>query len=111
MANQNTNIINDLGTYTRLPAKVFEVLISKFNLCVGSAISDALRNKEEAVILNIGIGNLSINLIDMQCKFVPSKDLKATIKTCINNPTKNLLEEELEESLIQKLLGLCKEEI
>lgn len=111
MANLNPNIISDVATYTKLPGKVFDELISKFNLCVGSAISDALQAKAEAVVLNIGIGTLSVNLADMQCKFIPSKDLKATIKECIANPALSPVETELEKIMVQKLLAICEETI
>ena len=103
------NIITDLSTATRVPGKIFEQLIEKENLCIGSAIHEALLQNETAIVLNIGIGSLSISLTDMQCKFIPSKDLKATIKQCKESGI-DPLSLELEETFVQKLLSLYQGE-
>jgi hypothetical protein len=102
------NIISDISTLTRVPNKVLAELAHKANLCIGNIISEAKETGEQAVIINIGIGTLSIDLIDMQCKFVPSKELKATIKASLQSP-QDLLELELEQALIEKLLTICEE--
>ena len=104
------NLINDVGTLLKLPSKVTTELIHKADLCIGSIISDAKIAGEQSVIINIGIGTLSVDLIDMQCKFVPSKDLKTVIKTSLNNET-DPLELELEQTLADKLLAACEEVI
>lgn len=101
-------MVSDVSTLTRVPNRILESLTDKMNLCIGSAIHDALVNNEQIVIVNIGIGTLSVNLADMQCKFVPSKELKATIKRCISEKV-DPLEMQLEEDLYQKLLSLYKE--
>ena len=102
------NVINDLSTLTRVPNKVLTELTDKVNLCIGSIISDAKTAGEQTVIINIGIGTLSIDLIDMQCKFIPSKDLRAAIKNSLNSE-KDPLELALEQTLIDKLLTICDE--
>ena len=102
------NVINDVGTLLKLPSKVTTEVIQKANLCIGSIISDAKLAGDQTVIINIGIGTLSVDLIDMQCKFVPSKDLKATIKTSLSEE-KDPLELELEQALADKLLAACEE--
>lgn len=101
MASQS-NIITDLSTLTRIPNKTLTELSYKTNLCIGSIIAEAKAKGEQAVIINIGIGTLSIDLIDMQCKFVPSRELKATIKTCMAEPI-DPLDMALEQALIEKL--------
>ena len=83
MAAQNS-IINDVGTLLRLPTKVTSELSDKACLCIASAISEAKRQGEDQVTLNIGIGGLSVNLLDMQCKFIPNKALK----TALNRPVR-----------------------
>ena len=55
------NIINDLSSYTKVPVKVFKELIVDMDLCIGSAIHDAILQKEEAAVLDIGIGTLSVD--------------------------------------------------
>lgn len=104
------NIANDVGALLKLPSKVTAELISKANLCIGSIINDAKLAGEQTVIINVGIGTLSVDLIDMQCKFVPSKDLKAAIKNSLNSE-KDPLELALEETLAEKLLSVIEEAI
>lgn len=107
MANKS-NISVDLCTLLKIPNKILDELTEKVNLCIGSAIHDGLTDKEEVILINIGIGTLSISLVDMQCKFTPSKDLKATIKTCINTKVDPLMLE-LEQTLAEKLIAICEE--
>lgn len=109
MSNKS-NVLVDLSTLLKIPNRTLEELTNKVNLCIGSAIHDGLTAKEETIQLNIGIGTLSINLTDMQCKFTPSKDLKATIKTCISTKVDPLMLE-LEQSLAEKLISVCEEAI
>ena len=104
------NLVNDVGALLRLPTKVTTEIIDKANLCIGSIISDAKLAGEQAIIINIGIGTLSIDLIDMQCKFVPSKDFKAAIKAGLNSEI-DPLELALEQSLADKLIATCEEVI
>ncbi len=101
------NIINDLSSYTKVPVKVFKELIVDMNLCIGSAIHDAILQKEEAVVLDIGIGTLSVDLIGMQCKFIPSKNLKSIIKKSISEKI-DPIEKTVEQELINKLLAICE---
>ena len=87
------NLVTDVGTLLKLPNKVTAELIHKANLCIGSIINDAKLAGEQTIIINVGIGTLSVDLVDMQCKFVPSKDLKTSIKgekNCNKNSYINL---------------------
>lgn len=104
----NINIMQDLSTLTKVPNKVFNELTTKEILCIGSAIHDALIEKEDILSLNIGIGTLNIQLPDLQCKFIPSKELKNTIKRCLDSKI-DPLEFELEQTFIDRLLKLCNE--
>lgn len=102
------NIVNDVGTILKIPAKVSNELVDKTCLCIASAISEAKRTGSTQLTVSIGIGTLSINLIDMQCKFVPGKNLKNAIKDALTSET-NILELELEKIFADKLLTLCSE--
>ena len=102
------NVINDLGTVTKVPNKIINALIEKLNLCIGSAIHDAILTKEDMIQINVGIGILSVNIADMQCKFIPSKNLKNVIKESLTTTT-NPLELALEQALTDKLLAICEE--
>jgi hypothetical protein len=102
------NITNDVGMLLRLPTKVTKELTDKACLCIGSAICEAKRNGETQLTLSIGIGNLSINLVDMQCKFIPGKNLKAAIKSALASQD-DQLELMLEKAFADKLLAVCEE--
>lgn len=104
------NIINDVGALLRMPTKVSKELTEKACLCISSAICDAKRNGETQVMLGIGIGTLSVNLLDMQCKFVPGKNLKTAIKSALNSQT-DPLEIALEKAFADRLLAICEEVI
>lgn len=104
------NLISDISTLTRVPNKVLTELSYKATLCIGNIISEAKSANEQTVIINIGIGTLSIDLIDMQCKFVPSKDLRAAIKSSLVSK-KDPLELVLEQTLADKLISICEEVI
>ena len=111
MANTSSkqNLPDDIGTLLRLPNKTMEELISKANLCIESIIHEAIMAEEKVVIINIGIGALSIDLVDMQCKFIPSTKLKATIKRSLTNPETDLLELALSEAVSEKLIAATLE--
>jgi hypothetical protein len=104
------NITNDVGMLLKLPTKVSKELVDKSCLCISSAICEAKRNGETQLTLGIGIGTLSVNLIDMQCKFVPGKNLKTAIKAALSSQS-DPLEIALEEALASKLLAICEEVI
>lgn len=102
------NAVNDLGTLLRIPNKVMTELSSKECLCIGSIIHEANKAGEQVVVINIGIGTLSVNLVDMQCKFVPSKELKNSIKRSLASEI-DPLELILEQALSEKLIAACEE--
>lgn len=104
------NIVNDVGTLLRIPTKVTTELTDKACLCIGSAISEAKNRGETQTTVNIGIGTLSVNLVDMQCKFVPGKNLKTAIKQSLST-SRDPLELMLEQAFADKLSAICEEVI
>lgn len=107
---QNNNIISDLSTFTKIPNKALIELVNKEILCIGSAVHDAKMLNEQQLVLNIGIGSLSIDLQTMQCKFVPSKELKKCIKNSLETGI-DPVEFDIEKSIIEKLISICEEVI
>ena len=103
-------IPNDVGTLLKIPSKVTNELTEKACLCISSAICEAKRRGDTQCIVYIGIGALSINLVDMQCKFVPGKNLKNAIKVALANQN-DPLEIVLEQAFADKLLAICDEVI
>lgn len=102
------NIVNDVGMLLKLPAKVSKELVDKACLCIGSAICEAKQKGDTQTTVGIGIGTLSVDLVDMQCKFVPGKNLKTAIKNAMNSQG-DPLEITLEKVLADKLLAICEE--
>lgn len=101
-------IPNDVGTLMKIPTKISTELTDKACLCISSAISEAKRKGDTQLVVNIGIGALSINLVDMECKFVPGKNLKNAIKNALTSPI-DPLELMLEQAFADKLLAICEE--
>jgi hypothetical protein len=104
------NIVSDVGALLRVPTKVATELVDKACICIGSAISEAKRRGDSQTTISIGIGNLSINLVDMECKFVPGKNLKNAIKQALTTQA-DPLELILEQAFADKLLAICEEVI
>ena len=102
------NILEDLSKLTKIPLRTLNSLADKEMLCIGSAIHEAQLKGEKATILDIGIGTLSVNLTSGDCKFIPSKDLSASIKK-VTEKGLNPLEFELSQSVITKLVELCED--
>jgi hypothetical protein len=104
------NIVSDVSTLLKVPTKVSTELVDKACLCIGSAISEAKRRGDTQMTVSIGLGNLSINLVDMECKFIPGKNLKTAIKQGLTTPV-DPLELVLEQAFADKLLAICEEVI
>lgn len=104
------NMMTDLTAFGKVPTKALNSLIRRLNLCIGSAIHDAVINKESIVQLGIGIGTLCVNVNEMQVKFIPSKELKTIIKKSVEEKV-DPLEIALEDAVIAKLCAICDEEI
>lgn len=102
------NILNDLSTLSKIPNKIINEIVKKECLCIGSAIHDAMMQNEDAVIINIGVGTLSVELSTKQCKFVPSKDLKTAIKRSLDDKV-DPVELEINSEIVEKLLNICDE--
>lgn len=103
-----SNIVKDLSTLSQIPLKVLAEIHKKESLCIGSAIHDAVLAKEDIAILNIGIGTLSVEISTGQCKFLPSKELKQTIKRSLDEKV-DPVEMYLEKEIVDKLLLACEE--
>ena len=104
------HILNDISTITKTPAKIFTSLTNLANLCIGSEIADAKAQGQTAITLDLGIGTLGVDLTTMQCKFIPSRDLKQAIKTACSTDT-DPLAFEFEQALTDKLIAVCEEVI
>lgn len=99
------NILNDVSTLTNVPAKALNELVRYENLCIGNAIFEAKSQDKQCIVLNIGLGNLSINIANMDCKFTPGSELKNTLKACLAGKGDQLALK-LEQAVVEKLLKI-----
>lgn len=102
------NAFLDVGTLLHLPAKTLSEFSEKMCLCISSIIREAKLNNQSDVQINIGTGILSIQLSDMQCKFIPDKILKTAIKRGLSADI-DPLEMALDQALSEKLIEACQE--
>lgn len=107
---EEINIVSDLAQITTIQDKVLEKLFSKMVYCISDAVVEAKKCEKELVDLNIGIGNLSIQLYEdsIKYKFVPSQELESSVKDSILEE-RNLLEDKLEQSFVDKIVNLYKD--
>ncbi len=104
------HILSDISTLTRVPNKIMDYLSDMAVICITSAISDAKMTQQDKLLLNIGIGTLAIDLISMEVKFIPSKELKKNIRAVVSG-------EEMEDpvvtyigdEMVKKLCNICEE--
>lgn len=104
------HILSDISTLTRVPNKIMDYLSDMAVICITSAISDAKLNQQDKLLLNIGIGTLAVDLISMEVKFIPGKELKKNIRAVVSG-------EEMEDpvityigdEMVKKLCNICEE--
>lgn len=106
--NQQENVLNDMATLLKLSNKTLTELFDKMSLCIGSIIYEAKAKDEKVALINIGIGTLSIDLVNMNCKFIPGKNLKNAIKKGLESKI-DPVELAVEQALADKLIALCAE--
>lgn len=104
---KNKELISGLSALLGLPQHVFNTLINKTELCIGSMIQDAKTAGKETTEIDIGIGKLCIKLATRQCKFIPSKDLTTAIKMATSTPV-DPIELALEQELSARLIAACE---
>ena len=105
------NIVKDINSILVVYKAIIESYECTDVVCLATnAINEAKNNGDTQTTVNIGIGTLSVNLIDMQCKFVPGKNLKAAIKQALASQL-DPVELMLEQAFTDKLLAICEEVI
>lgn len=104
------DIIKDTAILTTIPEKALRKLINKEVYCINDAASEMQATGESVIDLNIGLGNLSIGIVDDKVvyKFTPSQELDTSVKAAILNG-RNLLEDALEAALVERLTNTYKD--
>ena len=104
------DLIKDTATLTTIPEKALTKLASKAIYSINEAVVESQLANDNVIDIDIGIGNLAIKIEDEEVvyKFVPSPELDNSIKETILNG-RNLLEDALEASLVDKLTNTYKD--
>lgn len=103
-------IANDISKLTTIPTDEVEKVISCMNDCICYNLQEGIKNKDDFLDVDIGIGNLtlSINNDTIEYKFIPSTTLEDNIKYTFEHNCCPLVEK-LESSLRNKIFGAYKE--
>ena len=106
------HILSDISTLTRVPNKIMDYLSDMAVICITSAISDARLQQQDKLLLNIGIGTLAIDLLSMEVKFIPSKELKKNIRAVVSGEeTEDLVITYIDDEMVKKLCNICEEAV
>lgn len=105
----NASLKDDLSTLTTIKDSTLSKLTKEINYCITDAVCKSIYNEETETNIDIGIGTLTIRFDNNQVRyrFVPSKELEASIASAIIEE-KNVLVTALETSLVDKLNNIYK---
>lgn len=105
-----TDAISDLSCLTTIPKDSLSKLSEKLVYCIADAVAEAQKTGQPAVDIDIGIGTLSIGLVDDVAKYklVPSDSLQSAVRYAIVDE-QNLLERKLEQALVTKITSTYKD--
>lgn len=97
------NLINDLSAVTTMKESSLNKLSDTARMCIAHCVKESLLNLEDCTEIDVGIGLLTILIIDDDIKFVftPSKKLEKSISNSINGSDE--LEHEMENSIKIKI--------
>jgi len=104
------DIIKGVSILTTIPEKALRRLVTKELFCISDAIADSAQADKDITDIDIGIGTLSIKVEDNEAvyHFVPSEKLEDVVKQSIIYK-QNLLKDELEEALVERVTKVYKE--
>lgn len=105
-----TDIVTDICTMSRIPKATINKLVDMASSIISNDVLESVNSANQYTDFDIGVGKLIIFADDskVEYRFIPSKDLERKIISCIKD-NKNVLIDELEESLVEKLLATYKE--
>lgn len=104
------NIVKDLSTLTTIEEENLNKLVEKELWCICSYVEEMINSKENFCDIDLGIGTLTISIMDNQLKFkfIPSQTLEQGVRDTIVNE-KSPLRLSLEKSLVNKISNIYKE--
>lgn len=83
------NIIEDISFLTNVSEAVLKKLVTATSYAIGHAIHEGVREQQEIIILDIGIGELQVKIQNdlIKYKFVPDKSLENMIVRTVTTNT------------------------
>ena len=107
------DMISDLSALSTIPEKAINKLNDKLVYCICDAVAEAMAEnpgEDRSIDLNLGFGTLSIGIANdtVKYKFIPSSSLDTSVKQAVLDE-RNLLEEVLEKSFVDKITHVYKE--
>lgn len=105
------NIVDDISNITKVRKKILSSLNSVASDCIVDHIDDAVKQCEDIVECNIGIGTLTIDINEdcVNYYFKPSNSLERGVVSVVAYGEKDTLTRDLEDSLENKILSTYKE--
>lgn len=104
------DLIKDIATLTTIPENSLEKLAEKAVFCISSGVEETILKQESIVEVDLGFGTLNIELKTdtVRYKFIPNEKLEnAIIDTVVNK--RNLLQDKLEKTLVDRVVGTYKD--
>ena len=104
------NIIDDICELTTINKRYINRLTTISKQSIAHATLEAYLNREKNISLNIGIGELQIELSadSVSYQFIPSKDLEELIVDSLQSKTSPITEL-VEETLANKIINTYKD--
>lgn len=97
-------LIEDVSTLSGISEVTLRKLIKLSNYSVGHALHESLKQKEEFLTIDIGIGELQVKAKDdvIRYKFIPSEELDTLLGSTVvtgRSPVAVKVEENLQEKI------------
>lgn len=105
-----SDLLDDISSLTTIQRVSLDRLVSQANKCICHDIQEVLVNDSSGACVNIGIGNLfiDVNKDSIKYRFEPSSKLENyIIDTILTN--KSPIIDDIEKSLISKINNVYKE--
>ena len=106
-----TNLIEDVSVLSTIPEKTVVKFFKKLCYCICEAVEEDRLNNKDISSLDLGIGVLHIKHTkneEAKYKFIPSKYLRKAVSMTVEED-KNVLEDALNNSLIEKFTEVYKD--
>lgn len=105
-----SDLLEDVSKISCIQYLSLQRLVDYEVKCISQDILEAKNSDDDTVVINIGIGNLTINFSDdnIKYRFSPLETLDSAIKNAIKN-NKSYLIDDIEQSLLNKLNTTYKE--